>query len=250
MVGRRAARMGGALFALMLLLSGCSPANQGAVTLDEESDLPKLVLNFCEGEGVTAVRLTEARFEDEFAYEEGRTLWRIESTAPRPVPSVVAGEVPDGFEQVVPMPAQLPEALVMTAETKGGWARAAEQGGGAFLLSELEPGVLLQEGTRRSAEGLRDDTKAVCSSSFFGQLGLPTWLDGVALGFLGVAVIGVIGLLAGAWLRYRRNRNTATVSPPGWHPDPSRRFDHRYWDGSQWTQHVSRGGTKDVDSLP
>ena len=29
---------------------------------------------------------------------------------------------------------------------------------------------------------------------------------------------------------------------PGWYPDPTARFDHRYWDGTMWTDHVSRGG--------
>jgi hypothetical protein len=33
-----------------------------------------------------------------------------------------------------------------------------------------------------------------------------------------------------------------TVDGPGWYPDPSGGFDHRYWDGSAWTEHVSRGG--------
>ena len=67
----------------MLFLAGCSPLDQGAVTLDENSRRPMLVLAFCEGEGVEAVRLTEARLEDG-VYEEGRTLWRTETAAPRP----------------------------------------------------------------------------------------------------------------------------------------------------------------------
>jgi hypothetical protein len=29
---------------------------------------------------------------------------------------------------------------------------------------------------------------------------------------------------------------------PGWYPDPSGGYDHRYWDGTAWTEHVSRGG--------
>jgi hypothetical protein len=33
-----------------------------------------------------------------------------------------------------------------------------------------------------------------------------------------------------------------TVDGPGWYADPSGAFDHRYWDGTQWTEHVSRGG--------
>lgn len=28
----------------------------------------------------------------------------------------------------------------------------------------------------------------------------------------------------------------------GWHPDPSGKFDQRYWDGQKWTDHVARGG--------
>lgn len=34
---------------------------------------------------------------------------------------------------------------------------------------------------------------------------------------------------------------------PGWMPDPSGAHDHRYWDGSQWTEHVSDGGVAAVD---
>src|SRR4051812_4193806 len=29
---------------------------------------------------------------------------------------------------------------------------------------------------------------------------------------------------------------------PGWYPDPLGRFEHRYWDGARWTEHVSRHG--------
>jgi hypothetical protein len=42
---RRIATVGAAL-SVMLFLAGCSPLDQGAVTLDEDSRLPKLVLTF------------------------------------------------------------------------------------------------------------------------------------------------------------------------------------------------------------
>jgi hypothetical protein len=29
---------------------------------------------------------------------------------------------------------------------------------------------------------------------------------------------------------------------PGWYPDPNGAFDHRYWDGRAWTEHVSTAG--------
>jgi hypothetical protein len=38
-------------------------------------------------------------------------------------------------------------------------------------------------------------------------------------------------------------------SPPNWHPDPSGRHQLRYWDGSNWTDHVSDGGVTVTDPL-
>ena len=36
----------------------------------------------------------------------------------------------------------------------------------------------------------------------------------------------------------------------GWLPDPTGTHQVRYWDGAQWTEHVSDGGTTAVDPLP
>ena len=38
-----------------------------------------------------------------------------------------------------------------------------------------------------------------------------------------------------------------TLTPPDWYPDPSRRHEHRYWDGVQWTDNVSTNGTPAID---
>jgi Protein of unknown function (DUF2510) len=35
--------------------------------------------------------------------------------------------------------------------------------------------------------------------------------------------------------------------PAGWYSDPARRYDLRYWDGSAWTEHVSRAGQQYTD---
>jgi uncharacterized protein YxjI len=37
------------------------------------------------------------------------------------------------------------------------------------------------------------------------------------------------------------------LPPAGWHPDPFRRFQHRYWDGARWTEHVSSDGRQWTD---
>ncbi|RWR23151.1 DUF2510 domain-containing protein [Agrococcus lahaulensis] len=32
-----------------------------------------------------------------------------------------------------------------------------------------------------------------------------------------------------------------------WYPDPFGRFEHRYWDGNQWTHHVGSRGQQMMD---
>jgi uncharacterized protein YxjI len=36
--------------------------------------------------------------------------------------------------------------------------------------------------------------------------------------------------------------------PADWYPDPSGRHEHRYWDGTRWTEHVSSHGRQSVDT--
>ncbi|MFZ8998733.1 MAG: DUF2510 domain-containing protein [Ilumatobacteraceae bacterium] len=40
---------------------------------------------------------------------------------------------------------------------------------------------------------------------------------------------------------------TSAGAPAGWYADPSGRFELRYWDGGQWTEHVSRAGQQFTD---
>lgn len=39
------------------------------------------------------------------------------------------------------------------------------------------------------------------------------------------------------------------MTAAAWHPDPTGRHELRYWDGSQWTEHVSDGGVQSVSPL-
>jgi uncharacterized RDD family membrane protein YckC len=39
----------------------------------------------------------------------------------------------------------------------------------------------------------------------------------------------------------------APPNPPRWAPDPLGRHEYRYWDGGQWTEHVSDQGTTSTD---
>ena len=39
------------------------------------------------------------------------------------------------------------------------------------------------------------------------------------------------------------------MSAPGWYPDPSGRYEFRWFDGNGWTPAVSRGGVQATDEL-
>ena len=39
----------------------------------------------------------------------------------------------------------------------------------------------------------------------------------------------------------------AASVPAGWYHDPAGRYELRYWDGSAWTEHVSRAGQQYTD---
>ena len=39
----------------------------------------------------------------------------------------------------------------------------------------------------------------------------------------------------------------ASSVPAGWHPDPSKRYEMRYWDGEKWTDYVSSQGQTYTD---
>jgi hypothetical protein len=47
-----------------------------------------------------------------------------------------------------------------------------------------------------------------------------------------------------------RDGTTVTGVAPGWFTDPFGRHDHRYWSGTEWTEHVDDHGTPGVDPPP
>lgn len=40
---------------------------------------------------------------------------------------------------------------------------------------------------------------------------------------------------------------TETAMTAGWYPDPTGHYEHRYWDGATWTDHVATRGVSAVD---
>src|SRR5262245_6479993 len=52
-----------------------------------------------------------------------------------------------------------------------------------------------------------------------------------------------------SWSGSAQQASTPTTPsvPAGWYADPAGRFELRYWDGTAWTEHVSRGGQQYTD---
>lgn len=44
-------------------------------------------------------------------------------------------------------------------------------------------------------------------------------------------------------------RATAAAAPAGWHPDPTGRHDHRWWDGARWTANAADAGVPVSDPI-
>jgi hypothetical protein len=45
------------------------------------------------------------------------------------------------------------------------------------------------------------------------------------------------------------DRVSTTPPAAGWYADPSTRFEHRYWDGVSWTEHVATAGQTATDRV-
>jgi hypothetical protein len=56
--------------------------------------------------------------------------------------------------------------------------------------------------------------------------------------------VGVRPMLAGGQAQISQ---AANAQPAGWHPDPARRHELRYWNGTTWTDDVSNGGVAAKD---
>jgi TIR domain/Protein of unknown function (DUF2510) len=58
-------------------------------------------------------------------------------------------------------------------------------------------------------------------------------------------------LLASPTTSTTRSADTVVkMTPAGWFPDPYRRYEQRYWDGTAWTEYASRGGQRVIDAPP
>jgi hypothetical protein len=108
----------------------------------------------------------------------------------------------------------------------------------AFNPYNSSPEALAAELTKKSAEG-------------WDVVDIVTTFDGRFCAFLRRATspTGVTGPVTNAATAPGQVTNTSTspAVPAGWYADPSSRFELRYWNGTEWTEHVARSGQQFTD---
>ena len=104
----------------------------------------------------------------------------------------------------------------------------------AFNPFNSSPEALANELTKKSSEGWE-------------VVSIVTTFDGRYCAFLRRPTTGATpqpGASAGSVAAPTTASNGA---PAAWYADPSGRFELRYWDGKEWTEHVARGGQQFTD---
>ena len=107
----------------------------------------------------------------------------------------------------------------------------------AFNPFNTSPEALAAELTKKSADGWE-------------VVSIVTTFDGRYCAFLrrpnGSSGSGTV-VAAAASRPAASSPSSTSNAPAAWYADPSGRYELRYWDGSEWTEHVARGGQQFVD---
>jgi hypothetical protein len=104
----------------------------------------------------------------------------------------------------------------------------------AFNPFNSSPEALANELTKKSAEGWE-------------VVNIVTTFDGRYCAFLRRPVSGSTQQAPQSVGSSTAQPALTSAAPAAWYADPSGRFELRYWDGKEWTEHVARGGQQFTD---
>jgi len=104
----------------------------------------------------------------------------------------------------------------------------------AFNPFNSSPEALANELTKKSAEGWE-------------VVDIVTTFDGRYCAFLRRPVSGTTQQAPQSVSSSAAQPAPSSDAPAAWYADPSGRFELRYWDGKEWTEHVARGGQQFTD---
>ena len=105
----------------------------------------------------------------------------------------------------------------------------------AFNPYNASPEAMANELTKKSSEGW--EVVEI----------LPTF-DGRYCAFLRRPVSSTCEVVASAPATVATSSSSGSASvPAAWYADPSGRYELRYWNGKEWTEHVARSGQQFTD---
>ena len=105
----------------------------------------------------------------------------------------------------------------------------------AFNPYNSNPEALAAELTKKSAEGWE-------------VVNIVTTFDGRYCAFLRRQTSGVPVAVTATPTAMVEATTAGSAAPAAWYADPSKRYELRYWDGKEWTEHVARGGQQFTDA--
>ena len=105
----------------------------------------------------------------------------------------------------------------------------------AFNPYNSNPEALAAELTKKSTEGWE-------------VVNIVTTFDGRYCAFLRRQTSGTPVTVTATQTATAEGTTTGTAAPAAWYADPSKRYELRYWDGKEWTEHVARGGQQFTDA--
>ena len=112
----------------------------------------------------------------------------------------------------------------------------------AFNPFNSSPESLATELTKKSAEGWEVvDIVTTFDGRYCAFLRRPTQ------GATSTTTINSVATPVTAQVSVTETTSSNAAAPAAWYADPSNRFELRYWDGSEWTEHVARGGQQFTD---
>ena len=112
----------------------------------------------------------------------------------------------------------------------------------AFNPFNSSPEALATELTKKSAEGWEVvDIVTTFDGRYCAFLRRPTQ------GATSTTTINSVATPVTAQVSVTETTSSSAAAPAAWYADPSNRFELRYWDGSEWTEHVARGGQQFTD---